>query len=124
MDPPIIPHERLETFIRDVFNNIDELYVHHKRLLHSFFEIQRAEHPIIRSVAAPMNDTSLGFRDVYMDYLTNYPVAVYRVEEEMAKNPLFKDFVKVSPPCLAFSNFWLYQLRSVAHRIGFRTNWM
>ena len=98
MDPPIIPRDRLDTFIRDVFHNFGELHAHHKRLLDQFFEIQREEHPIIRSVTAPMYDAVLNFRDAYLEYIPNYPIAAYRIDDEMENNPQFKAFVEVSLP--------------------------
>jgi hypothetical protein len=30
-----------------------------------------------------------------MDYIPNYPIAAYRIDEEMATNPAFKAFVNV-----------------------------
>lgn len=94
-DPPIIPRERLETFIRNVFHNFGELHAHHRRLLDQFFEIQREEHPIIRSIIVPTYDAVLNFRGAYLEYIPNYPIAAYRIEDEMARNPRFKDFVEV-----------------------------
>ena len=96
MDPPIVPPERLETFIQEVFHNFSELHVHHKRLLDQLFDIQRKEHPIIRSVTAPMHDAVLAFGDAYLEYIPNYPIAAYRIDDEMANNPQFKAFVDVS----------------------------
>lgn len=99
MDPPIIPRERLEPFIRDVFHNFGELRVHHRQLLDRFFEIQREEHPVIRSITAPIRDAVLNFRDAYLEYISNYPIAAHRIDNEMANNPQFKYFVEVrSPP--------------------------
>jgi len=97
MDPPIIPRERLDMFIQDVFHNFGELHAHHKRLLDQFFEIQREEHPIIRSVTAAMYDAVLNFGDAYLEYISNLPIAAYRIDDETENNPQFKDFVDVSP---------------------------
>lgn len=97
MNPPIIPRERLETFIQDVFHNLRDLYAHHRRLLDQFFEIQRKEHPIIGSIIGPMYDAAMSFRDVYLEYVPNYPVAAYRIDYEIANNPQFRDFIEVSP---------------------------
>jgi len=112
MDPPIIPRERLDTFIRDVFHNFGELHAHHKRLLDQFFEIQREEHPIIRSITAPMYDAVLNFRDAYLEYIPNYPIAAYRIDDEMENNPQFKAFVDVSLPsfadCCRFMVSWIF----------------
>lgn len=97
IDPPIIPQVRLESFIQDVFHNFSELHAHHLKLLDQLHEIQREEHPTIRSITAPLFDAALNFRDAYMEYVPNYPIAAYRIDDEMATNPLFKSFCEVSP---------------------------
>ncbi|KAH9951090.1 Dbl-like domain-containing protein [Amylocystis lapponica] len=94
MDPPIIPRDRLDQFIEDVFHNFAELHVHHRKMLNTFHEIQREEHPIIRSVTAAVYDAVLNFREAYMEYIPNYPIAAYRIDDEMANNPAFKQFVE------------------------------
>ena len=94
-DPPIIPHDRLGDFMQDVFYNWAELHLHHRRLLDTLFEIQREEHPRIRSVTAPVFDGALNFREAYMEYIPNYPIAEYRIEDEMRRNPIFKEFADV-----------------------------
>ena len=95
-DPPIIVPDKLDQFIKDVFHNYRELYEHHARLVEKFHEIQREQHPKIRSVTAAVLDTALHFREAYMEYIPHYPVAAYRIDEEMTNNPLFKTFVEVS----------------------------
>ncbi len=42
-----------------------------------------------------MLDAALNFRDAYMEYIPNYPIAAYRIDEEMNNNPAFKAFVEV-----------------------------
>ncbi|KAJ7614669.1 signal transducer [Mycena polygramma] len=91
--PPIMAPERLEQFIEDVFHNFSDLHAHHLKLVEKFQEIQREQHPTIRSVTAAMFDAALNFRDVYMEYIPNYPIAAYRIDDEMANNPDFKNFV-------------------------------
>ena len=95
MDPPIIPRDRLPQFIQDVFHNFAELHAHHRKLLNSLHEIQREEHPVINSVTAAMYDAVLNFREAYVEYIPNYPIAAYRIDDEMANNPPFKAFVEV-----------------------------
>ncbi|EGN96888.1 hypothetical protein SERLA73DRAFT_58376 [Serpula lacrymans var. lacrymans S7.3] len=92
-DPPIISRDRLDTFINDVFHNFAELHAHHLKLVNKFHDIQREEHPVIRSITAPMFDAVLNFRDAYMEYVPNYPIAAYRIDDEMANNVQFKLFV-------------------------------
>lgn len=97
MNPPIIGKDRLERFIDEVFHNFDELLQHHKKLVEAFHQIQREEHPVIRSVTDPMMDAALNFREAYMEYIPNYPIAAYRIDDEMANNPAFREFVEVCP---------------------------
>ena len=59
MDPPIIPRDRLEQFIQEVFHNYAELHAHHRRMLNKLHEIQREEHPVIRSITADRKSTRL-----------------------------------------------------------------
>ena len=58
-------------------------------------EIQREQHPHIRSITAALFDAALHFRDAYMEYIPNYPIAAYRIDDEMANNSAFKNFVDV-----------------------------
>ncbi|KAH7922215.1 Dbl homology domain-containing protein [Leucogyrophana mollusca] len=92
-EPPVIQRDRLNGFITDVFHNFAELHAHHRKLLEHLHEIQREEHPTIKSITAPMLDAALNFRDAYMDYIPNYPIAAYRIDDEMANNADFKIFV-------------------------------
>lgn len=94
-EPPIVPSDRLDQFIQDVFHNFAELHAHHRRLVDKFHEIQRDEHPRIRSVTAAVFDAALNFRESYLEYIPNYPIAAYRIDDEMANNPAFKAFVEV-----------------------------
>ncbi|KAL1658879.1 CNH domain-containing protein [Schizophyllum commune] len=95
-DPPIIPPERLNQFIQDVFHNYSELLYHHRRLMEHMHEVQRDEHPRIRSITACVFDAVLNFREAYIEYIPNYPIAAYRIDDEMANNHNFKDFVEAS----------------------------
>lgn len=94
-EPPIVPRERLGLFIDSVFHNFGELHAHHRRLLDRLYDIQREEHPVINSVTAAIFDAALNWREAYMEYVTNYPIAEYRIVDEMNNNPTFKSFVEV-----------------------------
>lgn len=102
-EPPVIPPKRLDQFIKDVFYNFDELRAHHTRLVEALHEIQREEHPRIRSITEKVFDAALNFREAYMEYIPNYPIAAYRIDEEMANNHRFRTFVTVrtDPPTLS-----------------------
>lgn len=94
-EPPIVPRERLGAFIAEVFHNFAELHVHHRRLLDRMHAVQRDEHPVVHSVTAAIFDAALNWREAYMEYVTHYPIAEYRIVDEMNTNPLFKAFVEV-----------------------------
>jgi hypothetical protein len=85
----------LDQFLTDVFHNYIELHAHHRRLVDTLHEIQREEHPRIRSITAAVYDAVLNFRESYVEYLPNYPIAEYRIDEEVARNEAFKGFVEV-----------------------------
>ncbi|KAJ7483152.1 CNH domain-containing protein [Mycena latifolia] len=95
-DPPIIPPDRLDQFIKDVFHNYAHLHAHHRSLIEKLHEIQREQHPRIRSITEPVLDAALNFREAYLDYIPNYPIAAYRIDDEMATNPAFKAFIEIS----------------------------
>jgi RHO1 GDP-GTP exchange protein 1/2 len=94
-EPSIIPRERLSAFITDVFHNFGAIHLQHRKLLDRLHVIQQDEHPVIHSVTAAIFDAALNWRDEYMEYITNYPIAEYRIVDEMGNNPGFKDFVEV-----------------------------
>ena len=95
-EPPIIPRDRLNQFIKDVFHNYAQLYKHHRKLVDDLHDIQRKQHPRINTIAAAIFDAVVNFREAYMEYLPNSPIAAYRIDEEMANNVAFKTFVDVS----------------------------
>ncbi|KAH0583069.1 hypothetical protein H2248_010954 [Termitomyces sp. 'cryptogamus'] len=92
--PPIVPGERLDRFIKDVFHNFGELCTYHRRLVNILHQMQRDEHPQIKSITAPVLGALLDFREAYLDYIPNYPIAAYRIEEEAERNPRFKEFLE------------------------------
>jgi RHO1 GDP-GTP exchange protein 1/2 len=94
-DPPIIPQDRLSTFIEDAYHNFGALLLHHRGLLDRLHAIQRDEHPVINSITATIFDATLNWREAYVDYITNYPIAEYRIVDEMTTNPAFKEFTQV-----------------------------
>ena len=95
VEPSIIPRERLSAFITDVFHNFGAIHLQHRKLLDRLQAIQQDEHPVINSVTAAIFDAALNWRDEYMEYITNYPIAEYRIVDERANNPAFNEFVEV-----------------------------
>lgn len=95
-DSPIVDPDTLDQFIEDVFHNYRELLSHHARLLEKLHTIQREEYPLVHSIVAPVMDAVLNFRDAYLEYIPNYPIAAYRIDEEMRNNAVFDAFINVS----------------------------
>ncbi|KAG9014371.1 hypothetical protein FRB94_012777 [Tulasnella sp. JGI-2019a] len=91
-NPPVFVGEKLDNFIRDAYWNFAEIHSHHKRLLERLHEIQREEHPVIRSITAPIYDAALNWRDAYMEYVPHYPISAYRIDEQIADNEAFRAF--------------------------------
>lgn len=46
-----VPQQRLKGFIGEVFYNLDEILVYHRRMLDALFQRQREQHPLVQSVA-------------------------------------------------------------------------
>src|SRR6266403_616475 len=101
--PSIIPRDRLLAFITNIFHNFGAIHLQHRKLLDRLHAIQREEHPVINSVTAAIFDAALNWRDEYMEYITNYPIAEYHIVDEMANNTAFKEFVEVR--CVSGSAF-------------------
>ncbi|KAG5643359.1 hypothetical protein DXG03_001041 [Asterophora parasitica] len=104
-DPPIIPLDRLDRFIKDVFHNFAQLLVHHRALVNRLHIIQSEAHPKIKSITAAVYDAVLNFREAYLAYIPNYPIAAYRIEEEMEQNPTFKNFAEADARRLSMRDF-------------------
>ncbi|CAE7225248.1 unnamed protein product, partial [Rhizoctonia solani] len=94
-DPPPIHLMGLERFISEVFSNLADVLLHHRRMLDRLHEIQRKEHPIIRSISAPVLDAALNWRDAYMTYIPHYPIAEYSLNSQKAENKEFEAFIEV-----------------------------
>jgi RHO1 GDP-GTP exchange protein 1/2 len=48
--PPVLPPERLDGFVNEVFWNMDRILSHHQRLLGALYDLQHDQHPILLSV--------------------------------------------------------------------------
>jgi hypothetical protein len=68
-NPPIIPVDRIQNFITEVFWNLGAILAHHQRLVAALFERQRDQHPVISSVSDIILEAVLAFRDDYDSYI-------------------------------------------------------
>jgi hypothetical protein len=49
-NPPVIAPDKLRPFVHEVFWNLDQISVHHERMLAALFERQLDQHPVVQSV--------------------------------------------------------------------------
>ena len=91
---PIIDRPRLEIFLDEAFHNYRSLLEVHQRLLESLQQRQIEQHPQIYSIGDLMLDAALNWHDAYMEYVTHYPIARAKVQEEAMKNPRFEAFLE------------------------------
>ncbi|KAF5327789.1 hypothetical protein D9619_004947 [Psilocybe cf. subviscida] len=94
--PPIIKEPLLSAFIKEVFGNLNDVLVHHRRILKAVFARQREQHPLIQSVADIVLDTTLKteFRAAYETYVKHYPLAESYHRKEMKRNRAYEQFIQ------------------------------
>ena len=111
-DPPVISLENLESFVSEVFCNIDAIASHHDRMLGALFSRQREQHPLVQSVTDIILDSQSGlpsfllrnakiyesasllFRSDYETYIKSYPLAEGRHRSELKKNPRYREWLR------------------------------
>ncbi|KAH8810361.1 CNH domain-containing protein, partial [Flagelloscypha sp. PMI_526] len=85
-----------DQFINDVFQHYRPLLEHHERLLRQLESIRQLEGYEIQSILTALMETMLNSRHDYLKYISNIPVAAFRVEEEARDNPAFNAFIQRS----------------------------
>lgn len=96
---PIIDRARLETFLDDAFHNYQSLLEVHRNLLENLQARQLEQHPHFGMISDLILDAALNWQDAYMEYVTHYPIAKAKVQEEQNRNPKFREFLEVSFCC-------------------------
>ncbi len=94
-DKHIIPGPRREIFVDEVFHNYRSLLDVHTQLLENLQARQLEQHPNFGMISDLLLDAALNWRDAYMEYVTHYPVAKARVQEEQTHNKPLQDFLTV-----------------------------
>jgi hypothetical protein len=92
----VIERTRLEIFLDDAFHNYRSLLEVHQRLLENLQYRQLEQHPRFGMISDLLLDAALNWQEAYMEYVTHYPIAKAKVQEEEARNPKFAAFLKVS----------------------------
>ncbi|KAF9445469.1 hypothetical protein P691DRAFT_734916, partial [Macrolepiota fuliginosa MF-IS2] len=92
----VIDEINLPKFVRNVFGNLDEILIFHRRLLSALFARQREQHPLLQSVADVILDTTIRaeFRAAYETYIKHYPLAESYHRRELKRNRLYEQYVQ------------------------------
>lgn len=92
-DIPIIERSRVDDFIDQVFHNYRSLLHVHEDLLEKLQLRQLEQHPSVGAIADLVFDAALNWQEAYMEYVTHYPIAKAKVQEEQMRNPRFAQFL-------------------------------
>jgi RhoGEF domain len=93
---PIIPSNRLDSFLRTVFGNVKPILDwQSKKLLIPLRERQAQQGPVVRGVGDVVLEWVRGCSSIYADYAGGYPSADLLVREETTTNPFFAQWLEV-----------------------------
>ncbi|WWD17661.1 hypothetical protein CI109_102102 [Kwoniella shandongensis] len=93
-DPAVIDRNRLDVFLDEAFHNYRSLLEVHSRLLENLQFRQLEQHPNVGIISDLIFDAALNWQEAYMEYVTHYPIAKAKVQEEEARNPKFAAFLQ------------------------------
>ena len=97
-DPAIIPYHEIDNFMDDVFHNILDIRDVNRRLLEVMEVRQREQFPLIQRIGDVYLSAATDFRNVYVEYVGNLPVAEKRLKDELEQNQELRIFVEVRVP--------------------------
>lgn len=89
----IIPNNRIDHFIYEVFSNHVDLVEIHRSLVRALHKRQREQHPVVDSITDCVLDAALNWDEAYETYMPHYPYAKNAYDEEIMMNEKFADFV-------------------------------
>ncbi|KAG6373463.1 hypothetical protein JVT61DRAFT_6616 [Boletus reticuloceps] len=93
--PPIIGDvNRQQNFMSIVFCNLDQIRLHHERMLEALFDRQQEQHPLVQSVADIILESALQFQGDYESYIKHYPLAEQRHRTELKYNKRYQEFLQ------------------------------
>jgi RHO1 GDP-GTP exchange protein 1/2 len=93
--PPVLPLDKMEDFIDNVFGNILDLRECNRHLLEVLYVRQREQAPIIHGIGDIFLDAATEFRLAYPIYIGHFPIAEKRMKDEIENNPTFRLFIEV-----------------------------
>lgn len=91
----MLPPDKLEDFIDDVFGNILDLRECNRHLLEVLYVRQREQAPIIHGIGDIFLGTAAEFRLAYPTYIGHFPIAEKRMRDEIENNSTFRLFLEV-----------------------------
>lgn len=62
---PVVAQNNLQSFISEVFGNVNAISSHHHRMLAALFSRQREQHPLVQSVTDIILDSQFGVPDSF-----------------------------------------------------------
>nr|XP_019049461.1 hypothetical protein I302_03250 [Kwoniella bestiolae CBS 10118]OCF28391.1 hypothetical protein I302_03250 [Kwoniella bestiolae CBS 10118] len=93
-DPAVIDRNRLDVFLDEAFHNYRSLLEVHSKLLENLQFRQLEQHPHFGMISDLIFDAALNWQEAYMEYVTHYPIAKAKVQEEEARNSKFAGFLQ------------------------------
>ncbi|KAM0753197.1 hypothetical protein T439DRAFT_378904 [Meredithblackwellia eburnea MCA 4105] len=89
-NPPIIPPDRLPTFLNAILLNYAELREHSRKFLDNL-KARQAQAPVLSGLGDLLLDAALEWGPAYVRYVSDYPWAHVFLNEELASNPRFRE---------------------------------
>ncbi|BGP04378.1 Rho guanine nucleotide exchange factor [Rhodotorula toruloides] len=90
--PPIIPPERLESFLSSVLLNVSEIREHSQAFLLQLRKKQQEGH-VVRGIGQIVLAAAVEWGPAYLHFTTNFPMADFLFKEEKAANPRFEELL-------------------------------
>jgi len=95
-NPAVVPPERLECFIDEVFGNVLDLRECNRRLSEVMRVRQREQGHVIQGIGDVFLSAAAEFGFAYPIYVGHQPIAEKRVKDEAEANPAFRLFMEVT----------------------------
>ncbi|GAA5885122.1 hypothetical protein JCM3774_002990, partial [Rhodotorula dairenensis] len=92
-EPPIIPRSRLAAFLSDVLLNMDSIRARSGHFLDALRRL-KAQGADANALGEIVERAVLDWGPAYHEYTTRFPLADYRLRQEMTDNPAFRDFLE------------------------------
>ncbi|GAA6044243.1 hypothetical protein JCM8097_002194 [Rhodosporidiobolus ruineniae] len=90
--PPIIPLDRLPSFLSSVLLNHTSI-LHHASAFLSALRSKQAEAPVVSGIGKIVFSAAVEWAQAYTEYGARYPMGFFVLKEECANNPRFNEFV-------------------------------